>query len=86
MQCPPNDIKHKEYMTSVERVKLLTAQYTVNKGHSRANKIMSKSQKLPPMKERLKLLKILHKGVLKKGTFYETPVKRYFYTHKNNLA
>ena len=86
MNCPnPLDTKYHNYMTSRKRVKLIMGCYTVNNNHKRANKIGGKIPKELPTKQKLKLLKKLHSGMLWRGTFRQTPVSRYFYTHKNNL-
>ena len=86
MNCNPLDIENRDYMTSVKRVKLIMGCYTVNKNHKRANKMGAKLPKELSTKQKLKLLRKLHKGNLWRGSFHQTPVSRYFYSHKNNLS
>ena len=81
MQCIPNQIS--PFMLSAQRIKLITGAYTINKNHKKNNKIMNKHTKIPQIKKQMELLKVLHRGKLKKHTFYETPVKYYFHSRKN---
>ena len=81
MQCQPTHIS--PFMLSAQRIKLITAAYTINKNHKKSNKIMNKHIKIPKMKKQMELLRVLHRGRLKKHTFYETPVKYYFHSRNN---